>query len=248
MNATAAPTAEELLALWERAAAHAAAPLERDDALLHALPDAPPRSLGARHAALLGLRARLFGQVQPLRCHCPHCGEASEFSIDCDALAQALLPATDALQPQLLEAHGWHIEFRLPDAADLRAASGLATDDDGFVQVLMQRCISHCAHDNGATCPPQELPAPVAEALSQRMEALEPGANVTFELDCPACTQTWHASMDVGGVLWSELQTRAERLLLDVDALARAYGWSETEVLALSPVRRAAYLQLAGAA
>jgi hypothetical protein len=34
--------------------------------------------------------------------------------------------------------------------------------------------------------------------------------------------------------------------LLDVDALARAYGWSEPQVLALSATRRAAYLQLIG--
>jgi hypothetical protein len=32
-----------------------------------------------------------------------------------------------------------------------------------------------------------------------------------------------------------------------VDALARAYGWTETEVLALGDRRRAAYLELAEA-
>ena len=53
--------------------------------------------------------------------------------------------------------------------------------------------------------------------------------------------------MNAGDVLWSELQSRAERLLLDVDALARAYGWTEPEILALSSTRRAAYLQLTGA-
>jgi hypothetical protein len=78
------------------------------------------------------------------------------------------------------------------------------------------------------------------------MEALEPGAAVTFDLTCPECGAQWSAPMDCGDVLWSELQVRAERLLLDVDALARAYGWSESQVLALSPTRRAAYLQLIG--
>jgi hypothetical protein len=38
---------------------------------------------------------------------------------------------------------------------------------------------------------------------------------------------------------------RAERLLLDIDTLARNYGWSESEVIALSPTRRAAYVQMA---
>ncbi len=246
MRAAAAPATADLLALWERAAQ--AAPLERDEALLGAMLESPPASLGARHAALLGLRSQLFGQRQLLRCHCPHCSEVSEFAIDCDALARTLLPADDAGQPQRLEAQGWHIEFRLPTAADLRAAASLATDDDGFVQALLQRCVTRCEQGKGVPCAPQELPAPVAAALSQRMEELEPGASVRFDLSCPHCAQSWLAPMDVGGVLWSELQARAERLLLEVDALARAYGWSETEVLALSPLRRAAYLQLVGAA
>lgn len=236
--------AGDLIALWERAAT--AAPLDRDDALLSGLHEAPPASLGARNAALLDLRSRLFGRAQLLRSNCLHCGAVSEFSIDCDALSRTLLPVGDASQQHRLEAEGWRVEFRLPDAADLRAASSWSADADVFVQALLQRCVLRCEHEERA-CPPRELPASVAQALSQRMEALEPGANVSFDLTCPACGQAWSASMDVGGVLWSELQTRAERLLLDVDALARAYGWTEAQVLALSPTRRAAYLQLVGA-
>lgn len=236
--------AGELLLLWERVAG--AMPLDRDDTLLSAVHEVPPASLGMRNVALLELRSRLFGQAQGLRCNCPHCGAVSEFSVDCDALSRSLLPAAEARHPQRLELEGWHIEFRLPEAADLRAASNRSLDEDCFVQAMLQRCISRCEHE-GQARPPQDLPAPVAQALSQRMEALEPGASVSFELSCPECRQPWAATMDVGDVLWSELQTRAERLLLDVDALARAYGWSEAQVLALSPTRRAAYLQLVGA-
>ena len=80
------------------------------------------------------------------------------------------------------------------------------------------------------------------------MEEFEPGASLSFDIACPDCGERWSAAMDVGDVLWSELQSRAERLLLDIDVLARAYGWSEPQILALSPIRRAAYLQLLGAA
>ncbi len=244
MNATAASGAAELLALWECAAA--AAPPDRDDALLAALGDTPPPpSLGARNAALLALRARLFGRAQPLRCDCPHCGAVSEFAVDCEALSQTLLPDDAARRPQRLEADGYRIDFRVPDAADVRRAARSA-DDDGFVQALLRRCVLHCDLE-GADCDADALPAAVADALSHRMEELDPGASVSFDLACPDCGDTWNAAMDVGGVLWSELQTRAERLLLDVDALARAYGWSEPQVLGLSPLRRAAYLQLVGA-
>jgi hypothetical protein len=244
VNASTTSAADELLALWERAAGTAS--FDRDDALLSSLHDKPPLSLGSRNAALLTLRSRLFGQAQLLRCDCPHCGAVSEFSVDCDALSHSLLPTADAERPQRLEAEGWCVEFRLPNVADLRAASSRSADEAGFVQSLLHRCVSRCEHEGGIH-PAHELPPSVALALSQRMEALEPGASVSFELTCPECQQVWTAPMDPGAVLWSELQTRAERLLLDVDALARAYGWSESQVLALSPTRRAAYLQLVGA-
>ncbi len=238
--------ASELLALWERGAA--AGPAERDEALLAAMNDAPPTLLGARNAALLGLRARLFGSAQQLRCTCPRCSAISEFTIDCDELSRALVSGIDATRPQLLEADGHRIEFRVPDIGDLRDAARLAVDDAGFVQVLLERCVLRCQREDGICSVPYDLPAPVTEALSRRMETLEPGAIVSFALICPECGESWGATMSVGDTLWSELQSRAERLLLDVDALARAYGWSEAQILALTPTRRAAYLQLVGAA
>ena len=48
-------------------------------------------------------------------------------------------------------------------------------------------------------------------------------------------------------VLWQKVRAGAERVLLDIDMLARSYGWTEREVLRLSPLRRAAYLQMATA-
>ena len=236
-------TSSELLELWERAVA--TAPVERADVLVAAQLETPPTSLGAHNAALLDLRARLFGSTQPLSSRCTMCGATTEFAIDCASLARALLPANDATLEQRLEADGYRIEFRLPVVADVRAASSRG-DRDGFVRALLQRCITRCERDDGAVCDPESMPEAVAAAVSQRMEALEPGAAVSFDLTCPECDTRWTAPMDCGDVLWSELQVRAERLLLDVDALARAYGWSESQVLALSPTRRAAYLQLIG--
>lgn len=237
--------ADELLGLWERAAAAGSA--GRDDALLTALDGPPPSSLGARNAALLALRSRMFGPAQVLRCNCPRCAAAAEFAIDCEALSHTLLPAADAREPQCVELDAYRVDFRLPDADDLREAAERSDDDAAFERALIERCISGCKRD-GAACDIDTLPLAVTDAVSRRMEVLEPGASVGFDLTCPECGGTWNAPMNVGAVLWSELQTRAERLLLDVDALARAYGWSEAQVFALSPIRRAAYLQLVGAA
>jgi hypothetical protein len=92
-----------------------------------------------------------------------------------------------------------------------------------------------------------ELPQGVRDAISARMEALDPNALLSFAVTCPDCAHAWRAPLNVGEAFWTELQTSVERTLLEVDALARAYGWTEPQVLALTATRRAAYLQLAGA-
>ncbi|MDR2153619.1 MAG: hypothetical protein LBE78_01130 [Burkholderiaceae bacterium] len=227
----------EVLELWERACV--TPPAWRDDALLG---EAAPASLSARNAALLTLRARLFGAVQRLRASCPQCATALEFEIDCAALARALGPASDAAQTHELRAEGYHMVYRAPDIGDWRAAAESAD----FASALMGRCIVRCEHD-GAACEPESLPDAVADALSNALDALEPGASVDFDLRCPDCAAQWSAPLDCGAALFTELRARAEGLLVEIDALARAYGWSEAQVLALSATRRAAYLQLVGA-
>ena len=58
------------------------------------------------------------------------------------------------------------------------------------------------------------------------------------------CGHGWFTSLDMGWVLWAQISERARALLLDVHDLARGYGWSEPQILALSPWRRAAYRSL----
>jgi len=74
----------------------------------------------------------------------------------------------------------------------------------------------------------------------------DPLAEVLVDVVCPACDTEFVADLDVGAFVWAEVHGRAQRLLHEVDVLARAYGWTETEVLALGDRRREAYLTLAG--
>ena len=233
--------ADTLLQLWESAIGQA--PAARDSALLQAWSEgvAPARTLGARNASLMELHARLIGPEMALLSHCPACDGVAQFSGDCEAL-MAQAPVLDATPSHRLEQQEYVIEFRLPDGADV-AASSQSQSDVEFAQHLLDRCVLACTRE-GANVPVRELPVPVLDALSRRMETLDPGASVSFALACPQCGTGWDAQLDVGELVWQKLRAAAERLLLDVDALARAYGWTEPEVLRLSPVRRAAYLQM----
>lgn len=229
-----------LLGLWERAVGQP--PWRRDDVLLAADGHAAPLALAARNAALLACHSAWFGDRLDLHSRCPQCATTLEFSAACASLANGLGPAA-ATELQCLDIDGHRLDFRLPDRDDVAWAAQQPLD---FEARLLQRCVVSAIASDAAVAP-ADLPEPVLAALSQRMEALDPGASLGFALECPACAAHWTALFDVGQALWRQLQARAEQVLLDVDALARQYGWTEPEVLALSPVRRAAYLQMASA-
>ncbi len=239
----------ELLALWESALPlHDAA---RAAALARALDASAPRTVGEQQRRLLQLLQRLAGPQLPLRAACPHCGEAASFDADLLQLLQALPEATAAADADAdadaavtvheLHAHDWTLRFRLPTPDDVAASP---TCDDP-VAALLARCVLQ-AEQGGRCLGADRLPPPVLDALSARMDELDPGAQLAFAVPCPACGATWSSAFDPGRALWPWLQTAAERMLLAIDALACRYGWTEDEVLALSPTRRNAYLQLAG--
>lgn len=233
---------ETLLVLWE--AALGLPPEARNEALLRTSPESgePAPTLGERNARLIELHARLFGHEIELLSHCPACQAVAQFSADCEALAARMRPGLAAAPLHRLQAHGHAIEFRLPGSADIALAS-VAEGEQDFMQRLLGRCVLACTHE-GKSVAIAQLPESVLDALSQQMEALDPGACVSFALDCPQCAAQWQAPLDVGEMLWRKVRSAAERVLLDIDVLARAYGWTEREVLRLSPLRRAAYLQM----
>ena len=86
--------------------------------------------------------------------------------------------------------------------------------------------------------------APLLDEVERQLEALDPAADLELAMACGACGHAWQTSLDVGAFVWEEIAGRAAAVLGDVHRLALAYGWSERAILALSPQRRAAYLEL----
>ena len=101
---------------------------------------------------------------------------------------------------------------------------------------LLERC---CIAHPGTAVP--ALAAMLGD-VEARLEAADPIADLRLAVSCEACGHAWDATLDAGALLWDEVRRHAEGLLGQVAALARAYGWTERDVLALSPRRRAAYL------
>ncbi|WP_328724435.1 T4 family baseplate hub assembly chaperone [Streptomyces sp. NBC_00259] len=237
----------ELLATWE-------AGLVQHDAgrslLLHraARPDAGTDELlsvpvGEREADLLALRRALFGERMQVRVECESCGEAMEFDLDATLLGDRTRTPDGPLRVTEGE---WVVDFRLPTVADL-AAAGTASGPDEARRLLLARCTVSAVRD-GRTVPAdrlaESLPEPVQRRLAEAAGQADPAADVTLNVACPECGEATPAELDISSYLWTELDNWARDVLLDVHLLATAYGWSEPEILALSPLRRRYYLEL----
>jgi len=233
--------AAELLAAWE--AGLGQAPVGRA-LLLHrtARPDVdtgrlPQLPVGEREADLFALRRALFGERMQVRLECAACGADMEFDLDAGQLAGSLGGPGESVVR--VRQDGWDVEFRLPGVADLQAAARAADPRTA----LLARCLVSATRD-GTAVAAGELPVPVQRRIAEAVEAADPGADLVIDVACPECGEATRAELDIASYLWTELDAWARDVLLDVHLLATAYGWSEPEILALSPTRRRYYLEL----
>ena len=90
-------------------------------------------------------------------------------------------------------------------------------------------------------------PAGFPAELDALADELAGAASLHGAVVCPECGAVFDATLDPAAVLWERICADAPRLLGEVAALARAFGWSESQILALSDARRDAYLDLVGA-
>jgi hypothetical protein len=230
-----------MLGAWERGLQEG--PVERGLTLLAlASPDDPGTlaalTIGERNRQLLALREALFGDRISALASCPRCGEALELELT----ARELLAAAPSTAGLAFESDGGEVRLRLPDSRDLQAAAD--APPGRAAAVLLERCLvsARAGTPVGADGLPERL---VAEA-GRRLAEADPQADVRFALTCPACAHAWSAPFDVVQYLWAEVDAWAGRTLADVHALACAYGWTESEILRLSPARRDSYLRMVG--
>jgi len=241
MRALASP---ELLAVWEWGEDRHT--IDRSLALLAAaLPEKSWDELaelpvGRRDALLLELRWRSFGSIVEAHSPCSSCGETMEFELGIRGILERA-GGTEDIEVEL-DVDGWEIQCRLPDSRDLAAVVGCGDDEAGR-RLLLDRCVASVRR-NGRDSSADRLPEPVIKALSDRLEEADPLALIELQAICPDCGHVDTELLDAGSLLWSEVRSEADRLLREVDVLARRYGWTEDEVLALGPRRRRAYLEL----
>lgn len=239
MTAMAAMAPDRLLAVWDRG--RGATPAECAMVLCDAVPQAAPNlDVGSRDVLLARSLLAAAGPLVWARAVCPGCGTALDVPVDVAAVAT--LPVHTPGELFTVEVDGAAVHFRLPTTADLIALRDLPPDR--AADALFRRCMA--VADDGTDALRGSDPATIATAVDAAMEAAAPAGAIDLAVACPECGTTTAAALDIPTLLWAEVETQAAALVAQVHALAAAYGWTEPEVLALSPRRRAAYLELAG--
>ena len=235
----------ELLNFWERSMDHTM--IRRAvDSLCCASPGANEQEIaglciGERDARLLLLREWLFGQRLQNMAQCPFCSERIEWEMDIQDI-QLQVP-NFGIPPEnyLLEAEEYSILFRLPNGNDLEAA--MDAKKRTKPENLLTRLILDCKFKN-EPCKMNDLPGKILEILDQRIEEMNPQADIRMGLRCANCEHQWEVQFDIVSYLWIEINGWARHILQDIGTLARAYGWSEQNILNMSAARRQIYLDM----
>jgi hypothetical protein len=184
----------------------------------------------------------MFGSQLDGFANCPNCGAALELGLDIRDLRAAV---ANSSAPHVLDYQGYEVHFRLLTGTDLADAAPCRTVPEARA-LLLERAIVLASRE-GRTVRPARLPKAVVERLAERLAECDPWAESLLDLNCPECRHQWTVLLDVAVFIWTKLRARAQRLLHDVHALATAYGWRESDIVAMSSRRREAYLALVGA-
>ena len=184
--------------------------------------------VGERNRLLLLVRAAAFGPRLDIVTACPACGEQLEFEVELPVATFAPVSSRE----RRVEVGEGTIRLRLPDSRDLASVAQVAPTE--AERQLVERCVIE--HPGLPT-------ADLALRLSEVVEEHDPLAAIAFPVRCEECGKPWRAMLDPIDYLWHELEQRVKAAIREVHLLARTYGWTEGEILRLSPARRRLYLE-----
>jgi hypothetical protein len=199
-------------------------------------------SIGQRDAFLLCAREGTFGPRLASWAECPACEEKLEFVLDVAEIRIAS-EGDQTGEVQQITRYGYEVRYRLPNSLDLRAAA-VGTDVVMVRDMIIQRCVLQAFHGT-VEIATADLPETVIAEMAEQMSVLDAQADVQLNLICPACGHHWQVIFDIGVFFWTEICAQAKRLLREVHTLAQAYGWSESDILSMSSIRRQYYLEMA---
>lgn len=197
------------------------------------------RPVGERTAALLALLRESEGAEAiaiTLRCAAAGCGARLEIELPHAAFA-VVPPTSETSASETITIHrddGDAFSLRRPTGEDLHAWGALrpVSREQALMAMLTSLSIAGAPRPGDA--------ARAAEALAEA----DPLVAFSVVCACPICGHEAEHEVDLEGLVLQRLAARQRALLREVHTLASRYGWTESEILAVTPARRARYLEL----
>ena len=152
------------------------------------------------------------------------------------ALLRAAPTREAAASPHLVYEFGAGLRFRAPVADDERA---LAQSEQADGSWLLERCLVREAKQGGPQLGTAEI-----QLLEQALDQLAPILSLQLEAQCTECQAVQQAHFDMAGYFLAQLSRERPLLIREIHCLARAYGWSHSEILELPRSLRQAYVAL----
>ncbi len=186
-----------------------------------------------RDRTLAELHRALFGDQIDADAACPRCGEAFELRFSLTALAAGEVeerPANVAGPDPLGHFELGDVRFRLPASSDIAAVSALAPERQR--PALLDACIVE-GDANG-----------IEDEIEAAMASLGPDLDIDIETRCPHCHAGTPVRFEIGAYLLKCLANERRFVLREVHRIARAYGWSFAEIMALPRSERQEFARL----
>jgi hypothetical protein len=180
------------------------------------------------------LQRQFYGERIESSLTCTHCGRDFELAFDLNELLASRFErrADNVIGP---DAQGNFTlgdgrQFRLPTGVDELAVANLEPDD--AAAELRSRCVVQGAFDDDT------------ETLEAALEAAGPLLSRDIHAHCPHCQREQAAHFQMRHYFLASLNAEKRLLNHEVHHLARAYGWSRTEILEMTRDERRLHVKL----
>ena len=238
-------TATDAIRIWE--SSHGQPPGEKIISVLAAASPNESRdelarlTLGESNRRLLDLRKLIFGSHLNASSTCDNCGTRFEFDLSTDLFHRTT--EDQSFESEFdLASDQYRVRFRLLNLEDLNFAGGA-----GSVKVARQRLIQRSVLEAARAkqvVSAEQLPEQVISDLATRLAECDQEAELLIDVACPACGFEFELPFDISSFFCVEIDAEAQRLLREVHALARGYGWCEADILEMAAPRRQFYLDM----
>jgi hypothetical protein len=189
-------------------------------------------TVGSRDRAILAARRQFAGDMIAAEPVCESCGKVFELSFSQADVGLAGPPDADP-GFRAVEVEGRALQLRPVTVADLLAVEHIVDTHAATARLA------------ALVTGQDEADAMPVEVIGEALEEIDPAADVWLATTCPECGHSQSIAFDPVHFTAAEIRHSAQRILQDVVDIARAFHWSERDILALPDDRRAWYVAAA---